>query len=37
MPVIELASILPKTIVAGYDAKFIHTAGMTFSYLDVKA
>jgi quercetin dioxygenase-like cupin family protein len=37
MPVIDLATILPKTIVAGYDAKFIHTAGMTFSYLDVKA
>jgi quercetin dioxygenase-like cupin family protein len=37
MPIIELASIQPKTIVAGYDAKFIHTSGMTFSYLDVKA
>jgi len=37
MPVIELASILPKTIVTGYDAKFVHTVGMTFSYLDVKA
>ncbi len=37
MPVIELSSIEPKTIVAGYDAKFIHTSGMTFSYLDVKA
>lgn len=37
MLVIELDSILPKTIVAGYDARFIHTSGMTFSYLDVKA
>lgn len=37
MPVIDLAAIQPKTIVAGYDARFIHTAHMTFSYLDVKA
>jgi quercetin dioxygenase-like cupin family protein len=37
MPIIELASIQPKTIVAGYDAKFIHTSGMTFSYRDVNA
>lgn len=37
MPVIELDSIQPKTIIDGYDAKFIHTSSMTFSYLDVKA
>jgi len=37
MPVIELASLPPKTIVTGYEARFIHTAGMTFSYLEVKA
>ena len=37
MAVIHLDSIQPKTIVTGYDAKFIHTNGMTFSYLDVKA
>ncbi|MCX6205478.1 MAG: cupin domain-containing protein [Bacteroidetes bacterium] len=37
MPVIEIASIKPKTIVAGFDAKFIHTASMTFSFIEVKA
>jgi len=37
MPVIDLATIQPKTIVAGYDAKFVHTEGMTFSFLEVKA
>jgi quercetin dioxygenase-like cupin family protein len=37
MPVIEVASIKPKTIVAGFDARFIHTAGMTFSFIEVKA
>lgn len=37
MPVFDLATIQPKTIVAGYDAKFVHTAGMTFSFLEVKA
>lgn len=37
MPVIEVASIRPKTIVAGYDARFIHTESMTFSFLEVKA
>ncbi len=37
MPVYHLQDISTKTIVAGYDAKFIHTAGITFSYLDVKA
>lgn len=37
MPIYNLSEIHPKTIVAGYDAKFIHTSGMTFSYLEVKA
>lgn len=37
MPLIELAGITPKEIVPGYEARFIHTANMTFSYLDVKA
>ncbi|MEI8076020.1 MAG: cupin domain-containing protein [Bacteroidota bacterium] len=37
MPVFDLTTIQPKTIVAGYDAKFIHTSGMTFSFLEVKA
>jgi quercetin dioxygenase-like cupin family protein len=37
MPVIEVASIQPKTIVAGYDARFIHTDSMTFSFIEVKA
>lgn len=37
MPLIELNSITPKEIVAGYPARFIHTPNMTFSYLDVKA
>ena len=37
MPRIELSSIEPKEIVAGYAARFIHTPNMTFSYLDVKA
>ena len=37
MAVIDVASIIPKTIVAGFDARFIHTASMTLSFLDVKA
>lgn len=37
MPLIELASIAPKEISAGYAARFIHTSNMTFSYVDVKA
>jgi quercetin dioxygenase-like cupin family protein len=37
MPVIEVASIKPKTIVAGFDARFIHTEGMTFSFIEVKS
>ncbi|MBI2282319.1 MAG: cupin domain-containing protein [Bacteroidetes bacterium] len=37
MPKVELASIIPKEIVSGYSARFIHTDHMTFSYLDVKA
>lgn len=37
MAKIELSSIQPKEIIAGYTARFIHTTHMTFSYLDVKA
>ncbi len=37
MPTIELATIQPKEIIAGYSARFVHTEGMTFSFLDVKA
>ena len=37
MPVIDLSTIIPKTIVTGYDAKFVHTEGMTFSFIEVKA
>jgi len=37
MPVISLDTIQPKTIVEGYDARFIHTQSMTLSYIDVKA
>ena len=37
MPLVELNSITPKEIVPGYNARFIHTENMTFSYLDVKA
>jgi quercetin dioxygenase-like cupin family protein len=37
MPSIELSSIKPVEIIPGYSARFIHTAGITLSYLDVKA
>lgn len=37
MPIIELSSIEPKEIAKGYSARFIHTASMTFSYIDVTA
>ncbi len=37
MPGIELSSIQPKEIITGYEARFIHTPNMTFSYVTVKA
>ncbi len=37
MPQIELASIVPKEIIAGYSARFIHTPKMTFSFIEVIA
>lgn len=37
MPLIHLSSIEQKQIVPGYDARFIHTDNMTFSYVNIKA
>ena len=37
MALIDLSSIQPKVIVAGYPARFVHTDSMTLSFLTVKA
>lgn len=37
MPFLNLANIPVTDIIEGYHAKFIHTATMTFSYIDVDA
>ena len=37
MPLVVLEQLVPKEIVTGYSARFIHTGNMTLSYLDVKA
>jgi len=37
MPYIDLETLPPKEIVPGYNARFIHTANMSFVYWDVKA
>lgn len=37
MPHLQLSSIPPKEIIAGYDARFIHTQNMTFSFIEVLA
>jgi len=37
MPKIELSSIKPKELIAGYLARFIHTPNMSFSFVDVTA
>ena len=36
MPKIELSSINPKALIDGFQARFIHTENMTFSFVDVK-
>jgi len=37
MPLIELNGLNSKEIVAGYNARFVHTENMTFVFWDVKA
>lgn len=37
MPKIALSAIVPKTLVDGYLARFIHTENMTFSFVEVVA
>ncbi len=37
MPFLNLVNIPVTDIIEGYHAKFIHTATMTFSYIDVDA
>ena len=37
MSAIQLSSILPKQLIDGYLARFIHTGNMTFSFVDAEA
>ena len=37
MPLIQITEIPSKSLLAGYEAQFVHTASATFSHVTVKA